>query len=96
MIVPPDAPIVALLASESVLGVENARWSSAGGASYPTSVLMLRPGDKISLPYGNTRIPNTKETLEFVPQVEPVIHMLPFAIDAKAYYNAWIIEHVAP
>lgn len=94
IIVPKESPVIALIASESVHGVENERWSSSGGTNYPTSVLVLRPGDRISLTYGWTRIPNNEETRALVKEVEPVIKLLPFSIDAKSYYNDWIIDHV--
>ncbi len=94
IIVPKEAPVIGVIASVSVHGVENERWSSAGGAGYPTSVLMLRPGDRISMTYGRTVIPNDKETQGLVKEVEPVIKLLPFSIEPRSYYNDWIIDHV--
>jgi hypothetical protein len=98
VIVPREVPVIALIASESVEGSDKRtepRSSSLGGTGYPTSVLVLRPGDRISLIYGLTRIPNNKKTQALVKEVEPVMERLSFSIDPKSYYNEWIIDHVS-
>ncbi|HEY7543279.1 MAG TPA: hypothetical protein VID27_00265 [Blastocatellia bacterium] len=98
VIVPQESPVTALVAEESIYekdeNSENPRVSSSGGTDYPTSVLMLRPGDRVSLNYGRTHIPNNKQTQDLVKEVEPVIKLLPFSIDPRSYFNDWIIDHV--
>jgi len=94
VIVPRGAPIAELVAEESVYETdeksENPRVSSSGGTSYPVSVLMLRPGDRFSLTYGEMVVPATEETLEAAREVTPAIQGRPFSLDTVSGYTAWL------
>jgi hypothetical protein len=98
VIVPRGQPVTVLLANETVEGTDVVQgFSSHGGNQYLTTVLLLQPGDRISLEYHHYTF-SARE--EFAPGrraregPEPVITRLPFHLDAGVRFNAWIAPHL--
>lgn len=59
----------------------NPRGSSSGGRNHYEKVLMLRPGDRISVTYCTMRLPNRREMELLADQVTPIVKSLPFSPD---------------
>ena len=86
-------PVTVLLSVESVTGVDERRgFSSHSGNQYLTTPLMLQPGDRISLEFLTRTVRGRDDTERLA--VEPVITRLPFALDRRDRFNAWIADHL--
>ncbi|MFL5385216.1 MAG: hypothetical protein ACJ8GN_22075 [Longimicrobiaceae bacterium] len=86
-------PVTVLLSAESVTGVDERHgFSSHSGNEYLTTPLLLQPGDRISLEFlrYTVRGRDAPERLD----LEPVITSLPFALDRRDRFNAWIADHL--
>lgn len=99
-IVASGIPITALAASEQVLESDeeqNPIVSSAGGRSYQTSKLTLRPGDQIILTYCMMRLPTSRGLEKLADEVEPIIVQRPFSVaDSNSTYDEWLAKKAAP
>ena len=94
VIVPRGQPVTVLLANETVEGTDRLRgFSSHTGNQYLTSVLLLQPGDRISLQYGHHAFSAREEPLRKEDTV-PVITRFPFHLDTNERFNAWIALHL--
>lgn len=98
VIAPRGQPVTVLLARETVVGTDRVQgFSSHSGNEYLTAVLLLQPGDRISLEYHHYTF-SARE--EFAPgrrvldAPEPVITGLPFHLDPGVRFNAWIAAHL--
>jgi hypothetical protein len=100
VIVPRGQPVTVLLENETVVGTDELQsFSSHGGNQYLTTVMLLQPGDRITLPFrsrtftaheefaGHSRSGRTQDAA-------PVITRFPFHLDAGARFNAWILPHL--
>lgn len=108
IIVPLGPPLTILALHEEVTGYSRGamgqEWaSSTSGNSYGTSVLMMQPGDRITLHYGGysrrARFerdePGNKSATSALEEVAPpVIRKLPFEIDPNEQFNEWIEKHL--
>lgn len=97
LVVPRGQPVTTLLASEEVTGMDETHgFSSHSGNGYPTTLLLLQPGDRISLEFSQFTIrgrdyPRTDEGAR---EVVPVITRLPFHVDNDDRFNAWIAPYL--
>jgi len=102
VIVPRGAPVTVLLDYEDAHYVDAVRGiSSQSSKHYRTDVLVLQPGDEISLSYdGFTTRPQRGAALSSNPRPDqprigpPSITRLPFQLDTAAVFNAWIVDHL--
>lgn len=99
VVVPRGEPVTVLLVNEQVRHYHETRpFASTSGNQYLTDVLLLQPGDRISLQYGgftwrdtpSRPSPPRPRPLE----AAPVIARLPFAVDRARRFNAWIADHL--
>jgi hypothetical protein len=102
VIVARGEPITILSSGESVHGYTE-RFSSNGGDNYPTTPLILQPGDRLTLQYhghsrrGRTAGGENEEALEAsVKNYPPVITMLPFDVDPAQDFNEWLAGFLTP
>jgi hypothetical protein len=101
-IVERGSPITVLSSGESVHGYTE-RFSSNSGEGYPTTPLILQPGDRITLRYygysvrGFSRGGENEAALEAsVKDHPPVVTMLPFDFDPERDFNEWVVEFLPP
>jgi len=87
----PEAAITTLLASVSTHAFDTPTAVSTGWASFPTTILTLRPGDRFSLTYGWMSVSNTPQIRAEASQVTPLITMGPHAVDPTQQRNAWLL-----
>ena len=95
-------PVTALSARERVHGYTE-RFSSDGGSGYPTTPLILQPGDLVTLHYatlsvrGRSARGEKREALEAgAKDYPPVITLLPFSVDPARGFNRWLVEFLPP
>jgi hypothetical protein len=111
VIVPQGEPVTVLLENETVEG-HNARdgFSSHRGNQYLATVLLLQPGDRITLEYGSGALPGPRHggppppAAEAWPALaqngsrlgppEPAIAAFPFELDVDQRFNAWLAPHL--
>jgi hypothetical protein len=100
VVVPRGEPVTVLLAGETVVGTDRVRgFSSHGGNQYLTTLMLLQPGDHISVPYRHLTTSARQEREHGSPAARmensaPVITRFPFHLDAGQRFNAWIAEHL--
>lgn len=100
IVVPRGQPVTVLLSGETVVGTDEVQgFSSHGGSEYLTTVMLLQPGDRISVPYRTLTISARQEREHGSPAARmgdsaPVITRFPFHLDVGQRFNAWIIEHL--
>lgn len=100
VIVPRGQPVTVLLANETVVGTDQVQgFSSHGGNQYLTTVLLLQPGDRISLEYGHHAFSARQEFAgrsggRGLRETAPVITRFPFHLDTEERFNAWIAPHL--
>ena len=100
VVVPRGQPVTVLLENERIRSYHaSGRFASNTGNQYLTSVLLLQPGDRISLTYHTTtlrgRIPSPADR-EAARNLSPVISVHPFQVPARNRFNAWIADHLPP
>jgi hypothetical protein len=95
-------PVTVLSSSEYVRGYTE-RFSSDGGDNYPTTPVILQPGDSLRLKYhGYSRdgMPAPREDgrsiLSEAKDYPPVITMLPFDFDPEEGFNEWLVGFLPP
>jgi hypothetical protein len=99
VIVPRGQPVTVLLANETVVGTDQLQgFSSHTGNQYLTALLLLQPGDRISLEYRHHTFSARQEREQGsragrMEDVVPVITRLPFHLDTGERFNAWIAPH---
>ncbi|HEX8069923.1 MAG TPA: hypothetical protein VF546_08230 [Pyrinomonadaceae bacterium] len=109
LIVAPGTPLTVLAYHEDVeqLDGDPPRFSSHYGGGFQTNLIVLQPGDRVTLPYctitqrgrdlnydGAT---TEAAALAAVRQrIAPVIAALPFAIDPAFSFNQWLIKYLPP
>lgn len=91
LVSPPEVPITVLLASVSTLAFDKPEAVSTGWASFPTTLVSIRPGDRFSVTYGWMNVANTPQTRAQASQVTPLVSAQPFAVDAAHQCNAWLV-----
>ncbi|HEX2078877.1 MAG TPA: hypothetical protein VHG08_14240 [Longimicrobium sp.] len=104
IIVPRGQPVTVLLANETVVGRDEKHgFSSHSGNQYLTTVLLLQPGDRITVTYGSRPLREAgygrlaaSARMEAVPlgAPVPVIARLPFHLGRDERFNAWIADHL--
>lgn len=99
IIVPQGQPVTVLLSGETVVGTDRLQgFSSHGGNAYSTSVLLLQPGDRITLEYAHREFTPREEREAAAgarqSQDPPVITRFPFYLDPGQRFNAWIAPHL--
>ena len=98
VIVPAEAPVTGLhyrkYVYEKDRNSETPTSAASGSETYTTSLLMLRPGDRVSLPYASSVVLNSEIERHLTKKVEPVLGVLPFSVDVKSNYNDWILKYV--
>jgi hypothetical protein len=100
VIVPRGQPVTVLLANETVVGTDQLRgFSSHGGNQYLTGVMLLQPGDRISLQYQHHSFSARQESAlhsgdRTMDAPAPGITRLPFHLDTNERFNAWIAPHL--
>ncbi|HEX2206910.1 MAG TPA: hypothetical protein VHG93_04455 [Longimicrobium sp.] len=105
IIVPRGEPVTVLLQNETVVGMNgNDGFSSHSGNQYLTTVLILQPGDRITLDYGSRALPRPgrDRVVGFAAAWRrgalgaptPVIAGFPFHLDLDERFNAWIAPHL--
>lgn len=103
VIVPQGQPVTVLLAGEQVTARhETQRFSSHWGNQYMTSVLLLQPGDRITLAYWPPSVAgtlplsaSTDAAGDATESIAPVITRIPFQVDPAYAFNAFIAEHLS-
>lgn len=99
-------PVTVLLGKEEVRSYHETKgFASHTGNEYLTTVLLLQPGDRISLRYGgfSTRprhgepplAPAARPGRGPLSPDPPTLGLLPFAVDEDEGFNAWIVEHLS-
>jgi hypothetical protein len=103
VIVPRGQPVTVLLWREQVTARhETQRFASHWGNQYMTSVLLLQPGDRITLEYWPPPTGDARATLfdendggaGLRHATPPTITRLPFHVDPAAQFNAFIAAHL--
>lgn len=100
IIVPRGQPVTVLLANETVEGTDRVRgFSSHGGNQYLNTLLLLQPGDRITLEFSHRALSARQEREQGsgareTADVAPVITRFPFHLDAGERFNAWIVNHL--
>lgn len=99
VIVPRGQPVTVLLASETVVGTDAVRgFSSHGGNQYLTTLMLLQPGDRISIDYRRLTFSARQEReagfqAARMEDAAPVITRFPFYLPDERF-NAWIAPHL--
>lgn len=94
VIVPRGQPVTVLLANETVEGTDRLRgFSSHTGNQYLIAVLLLQPGDRISLEYQHDTFSARQEPRR-MEDATPVITRFPFHLNTNERFNAWIAPHL--
>jgi hypothetical protein len=98
VVVPRGHPVTVLLANERVRSYhESGSFASHRGNQYLTTVLLLQPGDRISLQYYTTSVrgrdfsPAEEEDMR---TMAPILSTHPFAVTVRDRFNGWITEHL--
>ncbi|HEU4883852.1 MAG TPA: hypothetical protein VFT45_16450 [Longimicrobium sp.] len=100
VIVPRGQPVTVLLANETVEGTDQVQgFSSHSGNQYLTTVLLLQPGDRITLEYHHRSFTAREEFAgharsDRMQDAAPLITRFPFHLDAEQRFNAWIAPHL--
>jgi hypothetical protein len=106
LIVAPGTPLTLMAYHEDVSQFDGdpPRFSSHHGGNFLTSLLVLQPGDRITLPYYN--IVRHGHDLDYDgatedaalnavrKQIAPVIAPLPFKVDPAFGFNEWLIKYL--
>jgi hypothetical protein len=91
-------PVTVLLANERVRSYhDSGSFASHRGNQYLTTVLLLQPGDRISLQYHTTSIRGrdlTPAEEEALHAMSPELSTHPFVVPAGARFNGWIAAHL--
>jgi hypothetical protein len=91
-------PVTVLLANERVRSYhDSGSFASHRGNQYLTTVLLLQPGDRISLQYHTTSIRGrdlTPAEEEALHAMSPELSTHPFVVPAGARFNDWIAAHL--
>jgi hypothetical protein len=98
VVVPRGHPVTVLLANERVRSYQaSGRFASHRGNQYLTSVLLLQPGDRVSLQYRTSSVrgrePSSAEREE-ARRISPTVTVHPFRMDASDRFNGWIADHL--
>lgn len=102
VIVARGTPVTVLLEREQVREYhQTAGFASHTGSQYSTDVLLLQPGDRVTLPFFARTIRGSdfsEEEKEAFRRSPPGIAARPFRVDRERRFNAFIAEHlpVAP
>src|SRR6185312_6420682 len=104
IIVPRDAPVTLLASHQEVRGYsrgyDGREWvSSTSGDAFMSDLMILQPGDRISLSYaGSRRSPEFErreragnEKIESIP---PVISKLPFKLKTEYNFSSWLVDYL--
>lgn len=104
VIVPRGQPVTVLLANERITASHaTRRFASHWGNQYLTTVLLLQPGDRITLEYtppgGGTDAlepfsASTGAADSLAGSNAPVIARFPFQVDPADRFNAFIVDHL--
>lgn len=98
VVVERGTPITILSSKEDVHGYTE-RFASHSGNNYPTTPVILQPGDRLTLRYGGlsrrggSAYGEDRAAVEArVKDVPPVITLLPFRVDPARGLNEWVVE----
>lgn len=104
IVVARDTPVTLIAGREEVrgftMGFDGREYvSSTSGNSYMSNLMILRPGDRISVRYlsvvrrGRDEFTRTSSGLpDPAESIKPVISVHPFALDAKYDYTSWLVD----
>jgi hypothetical protein len=103
IILEPGTPITYLAGKEDTIDYsDNRRFSSHGGGTFPTNLLVLQPGDVIELPFLTTlederpvkaSTGTKKEEEDLAGHYKPEVHKLQFQLNRDWSYNAFIADY---
>jgi hypothetical protein len=98
VVVPRGHPVTVLLANEQVRSYQaSGRFASHRGNQYLTTVLVLQPGDRVSLQYRTSTVRGREPTpaeREAARGISPAVSVHPFQVDAGERFNGWIAAHL--
>lgn len=98
VIVARGTPVTVLLEHERIRQYnQDAPFASHTGSSYSTDVLLLQPGDRVTLPFFTRTIRGSDfsdEEKEAFRRSPPEITARPFRVDRERRFNAFIAEHL--
>lgn len=97
VILDPGTPITYLAGKEDTIDYsDNRRFSSHGGGTFPTNILLLQPGDIIELPFLTTVEEEhgvMKDVRDPRGAYRPSIHKAAFRVDSYLSYNAFVADY---
>jgi hypothetical protein len=102
IIVARDTPVTLLASRQEVRGYskgyDGREWvSSTSGDAFMSDLMILQPGDRISINYRTSRRSREfemKEPAESVDVVEPVISKLPFKLKTDNSFTGWLADYL--
>lgn len=106
IVVAHDAPVTLIAGHEEERGFTRGsdgreRLRGGSGNSYTTNLIILQPGDRISLSYytHNTRFERGQragldDRSDPTDDIKPVIRLHPFSLDRNYNINEWLIDHL--
>jgi hypothetical protein len=98
VVVARGTPVTVLLEHERIRQYhQDAGFASHTGSQYSTDVLLLQPGDQITLPFFSRTIRGSdfsEAEKEAFRRAAPEITVRPFRVDRERRFNAFIAEHL--
>jgi hypothetical protein len=99
VIVARGTPVTVLLENERIRQYhQEAGFASHTGSQYSTDVLLLQPGDRVTVPFFARTIRGSdfsEEEKEAFRRSPPGIAVRPFRVDRERRFNAFIAEHLS-
>jgi hypothetical protein len=98
VVVARGTPVTVLLEHERIRQYhQEAGFASHTGSQYSTDVLLLQPGDRVTLPFFTRTLRGSdfsEEEKEAFRRAAPEITVRPFRVDRERRFNAFIAEHL--
>ncbi|MFN7934688.1 MAG: hypothetical protein U0R19_15265 [Bryobacteraceae bacterium] len=89
LVVSGEAPIQALLAHVSTHAFDKPEQVSTGWSAFDTSLVMMRPGDRLRVAYGRRTVASEDGMRQLADEVAPRVEIAPFAVARQPVWNAW-------
>lgn len=98
VVVARGTPVTVLLEHEQIREYhQEAGFASHTGSQYSTDMLLLQPGDRMDVMFLTQTVRGasfTEEEEEAFRRTPPEIGVLPFRVDRRRRFNAFIAEHL--